>query len=438
MKKGWKITIAAAVIAVLAIVVVAVAGKTDKRVEALKGMQSFFQISKESEFNHYLDYCSFADMFYKKDMQVSTSLYTDIARITAKAEMEGTVDKSGRMIKMTGNVGLGGIPFSEFDLYSDDTNLYLASEVFKDKILKLNYTEDLYDVGSKYGISRTEMTILQKGYIQLFQMAVSQSEYEKGRELLKKKQLSKDLIQIYDHMKVEKQKNPDELQGGYVYLVNLPAEDVKLFLQDLCLEYPEFEDNGYLDIVNKFVSDEKGVEITEVINEKGFTSELSVKNAESGYELALRRSEQEKEEQSGFESSFSMTVTKEGNGLFNGEIAFDYSDTDGTFQIEAREDHSRVSAVVSGMVNADSKKGKITINTEEIQVEWGNKNFELYGNAEIVFGDYSIQLPEGTNIDVIHGAPEELRELKADILQNLKGIVGSAFKQFLGSIGFNF
>lgn len=438
MKKGWKIIIAAAVIVVVAIVVVAVAGKNDKRMEALKGMQSFFQVSKESEFNHYLDYCSFEDMFYKKDMQVSASLYTDIARITAKAEMEGTVDKSGSMVKMTGNVGLGGIPFSEFDLYSDDTNLYLVSEVFKDKILKLNYTEDLYDVGSKYGISRQDMTILQKGYIQLFQMAVSQSKHEKSHELLKKKQLSKDLLQIYNHMKVEKQENPDQLQGGYVYLVNLPAEDVKLFLQDLCMEYPEFEQNGYLDIVNKFVSDEKGVEITEVINEEGFTSKLSVENAESGYELTLGRSEQEKEEQSGFESSFSVTVTKEGKGLLNGEITFDYSDTDGTFQIEAREDHSRVSAVVSGMVNTDSKKGKITINTGEIQVKLGNKNFELYGNTEIVFGDYSLQLPEGTEVDVIHGTPEELQEVKADFLQNLKGIVGSAFKQFLGFVGLNF
>lgn len=438
MKKGWKIIIAAAVIVVLVIVVVAVAGKNDKRVEALKGMQSFFQVSKESQFNHYLDYCSFEDMFYKKDMQVSASLYTDIARITAKAEMEGIVDKSGRMVKMAGNVGLGGIPFSEFDLYSDDTNLYLVSEVFKDKILKLNYTEDFYDVGSRYGISRQEMTILQKGYIQLFQMAVSQSKHEKSQQLLKKKQLSKDLMQIYDHMKVEKQENPDELQGGYVYLINLPAEDVKLFLQDLCMEYPEFEDKGYLDIVNKFVSDEKGVEITEIINEEGFTSELSMENAESGYELTLKRSEQEKDEQSGFESSFSMTVAKEGKGLLNGEIIFDYSDTDTTFQIQVREDHSRISAVISGMVDTDSKKGKITINTSEIQVEWGNKNFELYGNTEIVFGDYSIQLPEGTEIDVIHGTAEELQEVKADFLQNLKGIVGSAFRQFLGLGGISF
>lgn len=438
MKKGWKFLIAAAVIAVLAIVVVVAAGKTDKRREALKGIQNFFQVDEESGWNHYLDYCSLKDMFYKKDMQLSASVYTDIARITAKAELKGTVDKSGRMVEMTGNVGLGGIPFSQVDLYSDDTDIYLASEVFEDKLLKLNYTEDLYDWGSKYGISRQDMTILQTGYTQLFQMAVSQSENEKSGELLKKKQLRKDLLQIYNHMKVEKQENPDQEAGGVVYLIDFPAEDVKLFLQDLCLEYPELEDNGFLDVVSKFVSDEKGVKITEVISEEGFTSELSVENAESGYGLALRRREQEKEEQSGFESSFSMTVTKDGEGLLNGEIIFDYSDADKTFQIEAREDHFQINAAASGIINIDRKEGKIAINAGEVRLKCDDMDLELRGNTEIVFGDYSVQLPEGTQVDVLHGTPEELQEVKAELLQSLKSLVGSAFKQFLGFIGLNF
>lgn len=438
MKKSWKIIIAVAIIAVLGIVVVVVAGKKDKRMEALKGMQNFFQVSTESGFNQYLDYSSFADMFYKKDVQVSGSLYTDIARITVKTEVEGTVDKSGKMVKMAGNVGLGGIPFSEFDVYSDDTNLYFVSETFQNKLLKLNYTEDLSDVGSKYGISPQRMTMLQKGYIEMFQLAVSQGQHEKSEELLKKKQLGKDLIQIYNHMKVEKQENPDELEGGYIYLVNLPAVDVKRFLQDLCLEYPEFEENGYLDIVNKFVSDEQGVEIIEVIDKEGFTSKISVENTEGGYEITLRRSEQEKDGQQGFESSFSVTVTKDGSGLLNGEFAFDYSDTDGTFKIEAREDQFGVSTVISGMVNADSKNGLISINNGQIRVECDDRNIEIYGNAEIAFGDYTVELPQGTEVDVIHGTPQELQEVKLDFLQSLKGVVGSAFKQFFGFVGFKF
>lgn len=438
MKKGWKIIIATAAVAVIAVVVVAVAGKTDKRIEALKGIQHFFEVSRESRLNQYLDYCSFEEMFYKKDMQLSGELFSDIASITVKGEIEGTVDKSNKMVKMAGNVGLGGMPFSEIDVYSDDTNLYLVADMFRDKLLKLNYTDDLYDVGSRHGINRRNMMILQKGYMELFQMSVSQNKYEKIEEMLKKKQLSKDLLRIYDHMKVEKQENTDILAGGSIYKVNFQAEDIKLFLQDLAIEYPEFESNGYLDIVNKFVSEQKGVEITEIVDATGFTSEISVENAESGYQLVLKRSEQEKEDKSGFECSFSAAVTNDGNGILNGEITFDYSDTDKTFQLTAREDSTRISTVVSGMVTIDKKGGRIAIDTGEIQAGFRNEDVEMYGNAEIVFGDCTVELPEGKQVDVLHGEPEELQEVKTEILQELKGIVGSAFRQFLSSLGFNF
>lgn len=440
MKKGWKIVIAAAVITVIAVVVVvaAVAGKTDKRREALKGIQDFFEVSKGSQLNQYLDYCSFEDMFYEKDMRLSGEFYSDIASITVKAEAEGIIDKSEKMVKMTGNAGLGGIPFAEMDIYSDDMNLYFVSDMFQDKLLKLDYTEDLYDVGSSYGINRRNMTVLQKGYMELFQMSVSQNKYEKVEELLKKKQLKKDLLQIYDHIKVEKQENTDNLAGGYIYRVNFRAEDVKLFLQDLCIEYPEFEDKGYLELVNKFVSEQKGVEITEIVDETGFINEISVENAESGYQLVLKRSEQEKENKSGFECSFSAALTNNGNGILNGEITFDYSDTDKTFQLTAREDSAGISAVVSGMITIDKKDGRIAINTGEIQVGFRNASIEMYGNTEIVFGDYTVELPEGKQIDVLHGEPEELQEVKSEIIQKLKGIAGSAFRQFLSSLTLNF
>ncbi len=438
MKKGWKIIIATMAVAVITIVVVAVAGKADKRVEALRGMQHFFEVSTESQMNQYLDYCRFEDMFYEKDMQLSGELYSDIAKFTVKAEVEGTIDKSNRMVKMAGNAGLGGMPFVEMELYSDDTNVYLASELFQDKLLKLNYTENLYEVGSNYGINRRNMIILQKGYIELFRMAVSQSKYEKLEELLNKKQLSKDLVQIYDHMKVEKQDNTDTQAGGYIYQVNFRAEDIKLFLQDLAAEYPEFESNGYSDIVNKFVSEEKGVEITEIVDGNGFTSELSVENVENGYELVLKRNEQEKEDNSGFESSFSTTVTKDGNGILNGEIVLDYSDADKAFQLTAREDITGISAIVSGLITTDKKEGKISIDTGKVQMEFRNANIEMYGNTEIVFGDYTVELPEGKQVDVLHGEAKELQEVKAEILHHLKGMVGSAFRQFLGSIGLNF
>lgn len=438
MKKGWKIGVGAAVIGVVAVVVAAAFQNSDKRIEAWKGMQRFFEINKESELNQYLDYCSLEDMFYKKDMQISGDLYADVGKITVKGKMEGTIDKSHRMAKLYSDVGVGGIPFAEFELYSDDNNLYLSSEIFKDKLLTLDYKQDLYEVGSRYGISHTNMTMLQKGYTGLFQMAVSQSRYEWVEELLKNKKLRKDLLQIYKHMKVEKQENPDKSVGGYLYHMNFKAEDVRIFLKDLCVEYPKFQENGYLDLANTFVSEENGVKITEIVNAQGFTSELSVENTESGWQITSRRREQEKEGQSGFESSFGIIVAKGGNGIVNGEISLDYSAADQTFQLLAKEDIKKVSVEMSGVINTDRKKGMLSINTQEIQINCGNKDIELYGNTQIVFADYELQLPKGAQVDVIHGDTQELSEIKSEFLQGLKGIMGSAFKQLLGKLGLNF
>ena len=438
MKKGWKIGIGAAVIGVTAVVVAAAFQNSDKRVEAWKGMQHFFEVNKASELNQYLDYCSFEDMFYKKDMQVSGDLYAEVGKITVKSSMEGTIDKSHRMVKLYSDVGVGGIPFAEFDLYSDDTNLYLSSEIFKDKMLTLDYKQDLYEVGCRYGISHRNMTMLQKGYTGLFQMAVSQSKNEWVEELLKNKQLRKDLLQIYKHMKVEKQENPDKSVGGYLYHINLKAEDVRIFLNDLCVEYPKIQENGYLDLANLFVSEERGVEITEIVNDEGFTSELSLENSESGWQITGKRREQEREGQSGFESSFGIIVRKDGNGIVNGEINLDYSAAAQTFQLSVKEDITKVSAKMSGIINADSKKGMISIDTQEIQMNCGNREMKLYGNTQIVFADYELQLPEETQVDVIHADAQELSEIKSEFLQGLKGIVGSAFKQFLGKLRFNF
>lgn len=437
MKKGWKIMIVAVVIAVAAIVVVVVAGKTDKRLEALKGMQHFFEVRTESSMNQYLDYCYFEDLFYKKDMQLSGELYSDIGKLTVKTEVAGAIDKSNKMIEMTGNAGLGGIPFAQMELYSDDTNIYFASELFPDKLLKLDYTQDIYELGNRFGMNRKNTFILQKGYIELFRMAVSNNKYEKVEELLKKKQLREDLFQLYDHMKVQKQDNTETLAGGYIYQINFRRQDIEVFLQDLAIEYPEFEKGEYLNIVDKFVSEQKGIEITEIVDANGFTREISVKNAESGYELVLRRSEQEKEEKTGFESTFSATVTNDGNAILNGEIRLDYSDTDKKFELTVREDETRISAVLSGMIDRDRKSGRVSIDTAQLQVQFRNWNAQMYGNTEIVFKDCNVELPQGKQIDVLHGEREELQEVKLEILHNLKGVVGSAFRQFLSSLGFN-
>ena len=305
-------------------------------------------------------------------------------------------------------------------------------------MLTLDYKQDLYEVGCRYGISHRNMTMLQKGYTGLFQMAVSQSKNEWVEELLKNKQLRKDLLQIYKHMKVEKQENPDKSVGGYLYHINLKAEDVRIFLNDLCVEYPKIQENGYLDLANLFVSEERGVEITEIVNDEGFTSELSLENSESGWQITGKRREQEREGQSGFESSFGIIVRKDGNGIVNGEINLDYSAAAQTFQLSVKEDITKVSAKMSGIINADSKKGMISIDTQEIQMNCGNREMKLYGNTQIVFADYELQLPEETQVDVIHADAQELSEIKSEFLQGLKGIVGSAFKQFLGKLRFNF
>lgn len=441
MKKGWKIgigVVAASVIVIVLGVIIAVAGKSDQRNEALKAIQNFFEVSKENELNRYLEYCSFEDMFYEKDTQVSGTFYTDIAKMTVQADLEGTIDKSGKMVKVLGDVGLGGMPFAEFDVYSDDTNLYLDSEIFQDKLLKFNYTENLDQLGKEYGISHRNVTILQKGYISLFQMAVSRSKYEKIEELLKNDKLKEDLLQIYENMTAERQENPDQVAGGYLYQVNFPAEDMKLFLQDMSVVYPEFEQDGYLNLVNKLVSTEKGMEITVLVNADGATTELSIDNVESGYEMLLKRNELEKEDNSGFESQFCMTVMKDGAGIINGEILFEYSATDGAFVLEAREDITGINVSASGTMDADSKKEKFIVNIAEMKIFRGKHDVDLKADIEIAFGDYTAELPKKSELDLIYGDIQELQKAETQLWEEIDSIAGTEIRQFLNSIGFSF
>lgn len=438
MKKGWKIGVGVAVVAVIALGVSAVAGKMDRRNDALKAIQNFFEVTKENELNQYLEYCSFEDLFFEKDVKIAGTFYTDIAKLTVQTDLEGIIDKSGKKVQVLGDVGLGGMPFAEFDGYSDDTNLYLDSEIFQDKMLKFNYTENLEEIGKTYGISHRNITMLQKGYISLFQMAVSQSKYEKIEEILKNDRLKEDLLQIYDTMTVERQENPDELAGGYLYQVNLPAAEVKLFLQDMASEYPEFEQDGYLNLVNKLVSEEKGVEISVLVNKAGATTEFSMDNAESGYEIILKRNEQKKENASGFESQFDMTVMKDGAGVLNGEILFDYVAADGAFELQAREDITGINVTAAGTMKADRKNEKFTIDIAEMKIARGEHDVDLKANIVATFGDFTVELPKKEEVDVIHGEQQKLQETQNLFWQEIESIAGSEIRQFLSSIGINY
>lgn len=371
MKKGWKIGICAAIAAVIVLGVIAViaAGKMDRRKEALKAIQNFFEVSKENEWNQYLDYCRFEELFFDKDVQVSGTFYTDISKYTVQADLNGIIDKSGKKVQISGDAGLGGIPFAEFDMYSDDKNLYLESEKLPQKSLKFDYTGNLDEVGKTYGISHRNLIILQKGYTLLFQTAVAQNKYEIIEKLLEENKLDVDWSQMYEAMTVERQENPDEQTGGYLYHINFQSEEQKVL---------------------------KDIEITVITNKDGVSIQFGAYDKESGYEIILKRNGQEKEDESGFENQFCMTVMKDGAGIVNGEIVFDYTTSDGSFELQAREEISGMNVTAAGTMKPDSKNQKFIINVPEIKIAYGEHKVKLKANMVTSFGDFTVELPENT------------------------------------------
>lgn len=371
MKKGWKIGICAAIAAVIVLGVIAAiaAGKMDRRKEALKAIQNFFEVTKENELNQYLDYCSFEKLFFDKDMQVSGTVYTDISKYTVQADLKGIIDKSGKKVQISGDAGLGGMPFVEFDMYSDDKNLYLESEKLPQKSLKFDYTGNLDELGKTYGISHRNLTILQKGYTLLFQTAVAHNKYEIIEKILEDNKLNEDWSQMYDAMTVERQENPDEQSGGYLYHINFRADELNVL---------------------------KDMEITVFVNKSGISTQICADDKESGYEIILKRDGQEKENESGFENQFCMTVMKDGAGIVNGEIVFDYTALDGSFELQAREDISGMNVTAAGTMKPDSKNQKFIINVPEIKIAYGEHKVKLKANMVASFGDFTVELPENT------------------------------------------
>lgn len=371
MKKGWKIGICAAIAAVIMLGVIAViaAGKMDRRKEALKAIQNFFEVTKENELNQYLDYCSFEKLFFDKDMQVSGTVYTDISKYTVQADLKGIIDKSGKKVQISGDAGLGGMPFVEFDMYSDDKNLYLESEKLPQKSLKFDYTGNLDELGKTYGISHRNLTILQKGYTLLFQTAVAHNKYEIIEKILENNKLNEDWSQMYDAMTVERQENPDEQSGGYLYHINFRADELNVL---------------------------KDMEITVFVNKSGVSTQICADDKESGYEIILKRDGQEKENESGFENQFCMTVMKDGAGIVNGEIVFDYTASDGSFELQAREGISGMNVTAAGTMKPDSKNQKCIINVPEIKIAYGEHKVKLKANMVASFGDFTVELPENT------------------------------------------
>ena len=440
MRKVWKVGIGIGVVFVtlIAFLVNAVAGKMDRRNEALNAMQNFFEVAKGNELNQYLDYCKLEQLFYEKDVKVQGSFYTDIAKLTIQTDLEGIIDKAANKVQVLGDVGLGGMPFAEFDAYSDECNLYVDSEIFQDKMLKLDYTQDLYKQGEAYGISRRYVTMLQKGYITLFQMAVSQSKYEKIERIMEDDCLKEDLLQIYDVMQVERQENEDELVGGYVYQINIPAKEVTHFLNDMANVYPKFDKDGYKNLVGKLVSSKNGVNITLFVDKNGDTISVSAANEESGYEVVLKRNELEKENSLGFESQFGVMVSKNEIGILNLEMVFDYDMTDSSFELKAKEDVTGMNVSAKGNVKTDIKKERIVIDIAEMKMAYGNHDVDLKANFVITFGDYEIEIPNKKKVDVINGTLEELCEVQNLFWQEMECIAGDEIRQFLSSVGVNY
>ena len=439
MKKNKKQMLALAVCAALLVLTVVgvfsfVYGKNSNKQNALKGIQRFFTVTDKSCLNRYLDYNEFEKLFYKNDMEITGEFYEKVKGITIETAVEGTVDKSNGLVKAGFQVGLGGIPFVEFEGYSDDTNLYAATALAEDKLMMINYKGDLYEAGSRIGLKPTTVNIFQKSYIEFFEFFISSQKNNRMQELLKHKQIKKDLLGIYGKMQVEKE---DNLEGGVVYDITIPSMEVQTFLSDMCMEFPEFQSQGYADIVEKFIS-QQGILLQVVIPKHGDTSQISMKNPDNGYLMTLTREEQEKEGALGFCETITAVIAKEEKDILNASFVLDYSRENNGISVTFSETENQIEGSISGILTTDAKEREISLIMEELVLTYHDTTIDLQGNLQAAYGEFTVMLPELETVDIIHGSEQEIKELKNQIGKNIKGRVGGAIRQILKSFGISF
>lgn len=435
MKNKKKILGVIAGILVVAIVGIilffAVYSKSDDKKEALKTLESFFTVSDNSCLNQYLQYNDFEKMFYHNDLSVTGEIYEKVAGITVQADLQGYVDKSQRLVQTGIQAGLGGIPFADVTVYSDDTNLYAETKLAEDKLMLLDYTKDLEKMGNRMGLSSTGSKMLQKAYIEFFQYLVSTEKTNMFKEFMDNKQIRKDLLEIYVTLKVEKvQENTGESNTAYHILIS-PEKAERLF-SDLSTEFPEFEALGYKEMSDRLVSSE-GISI--YVSATSQKHEITVENTEDNFRLSLIRKEQEKEGSSGFTGEVTAELLQGEEHYFDGTITMDYDKSQNKICVNYSEDVNHISGSFSGKLTTSKKEKKISTYLEAMEFNYGDTTLDLRGNLQVTYGDYPVTLPEAETVDILHGDQQQRQELKDQIRHSLAGRAGRAVISFLKTLG---
>lgn len=438
MKKGQRIGISISVgVCVFAVLTgIVTAGKKDDKKAVMDGLQDFFTISEESLVNNYLGISDFQESFYEKDMSVTGEFYTEVAGNTVKVGAEGVLDKSERLVSVNLDIGLGGMPFATVQGYSDDKYLYGTSEVFGDRILKLDYKENLYDLGAHAGIDRRNVMMAQKAYIEVFNHLVSTEPYEKWKDILENEMVKSSLLEIYDTMTVELQKSA-ESEEGFSYYIQLKSPEVKELLESLRQEFPHLEEQGYLEILEKFISEENGIEILEQINKEGKTEKVKIYNSDNGYEMIFGRTEQEKGDHNGFDSMLSIKLLHGEEVILDGEVTCSYNAEEKYLEVKGKEAQNQIEVSLTGNVFSDQKDNEISLEIQEFTGVWKQRDITMNGKTEVTFGEYQVTLPEGEAFSLIEKEEQELNQLGNDVLKEVRGILGSEkYDQLLEKLGF--
>lgn len=438
MKKGQRIGISIGVgVCVFAVLTgIVTAGRKDDKKAALEGLRNFFAITEESLVSNYLGINDFQDEFYEKDMSITGEFNTEAAGNTVIVGAEGVVDKSQRLISAKLDVGLGGMPFAVLQGYSDENYIYAVSEIFGDRVLKLDYKENLYDLGAQAGIGRRNVMLAQKAYIEAFHHLVSSSPYERWKEILDNKEVKMSLLEIYDTMEVKTQENA-EVKEGFAYYIQLKSPEVKAFLETVTQEYPELEKQGYIEIIEKFVSEEKGIEILEQLNAEKEVEEVKIFNTDTGYEMSFKRNEQEKGGHNGFDSIGAVKIIHGEEVILDAELTCSYNAEEGYLEIKGMESQNQIEVSLAGKIFIDYKKNEISMDIQELTAVWKERDITITGKTKLVFGEYEVTLPKGEEFDFHTKEVQELNQLGEDILKEVQGILGSdKYHQLLNKLGF--
>ena len=438
MKKSQRIGISIGVgVCVFAVLTgIVTAGKKDDKKAALESLQDFFTITEESQVNNYLGIGDLQEMFYEKDMSITGEFYTDVAGNTVKIGAEGIVDKTDRRIMANLDIGLGGMPFAAVLGYSDDTSVSAVSEMFQNRVLKLDYKENLYDLGAQAGIGRRNVMMAQKAYIEVFEHFVSSSPYERWKEILENKEVKNSLLEIYNTMEVELSKNT-ETEEEFAYYIQLKAPEVKAFLETAAGEFPELEEQGYIGIIEKFVSEENGIEILEQVNAERKTTEVKIFNTDTGYEMTFQRNEQEKGGQNGFDSAAGITIIHGEDVILDAELICSYNAEESYLEVKGTELQNQIEVSLAGKLLIDQKKDEISMDIQELTAIWKERDITISGQTELTFGEYEVTIPEGEEFDLLEKDVQELNQLGEDILKEVQSILGSEkYHQLLNKLGF--